>query len=513
MSKRSFSERRAWVIARRCLSPFWRSSPGSRRRRAHALRSAQVFDVVPGPAGPPAVYFVFARAEFFDAPSELYVLPLAWVAGDSSAAPGSVLARVQAAAEPDEARHGALVDALDDPRCSRAILEALVRRQRARGDASELVSSTEGDIALAEADLAEPRKLSPERERTTIRFGDRFVLRVSRRVEEGVSPELELGRFLAERTTELTPRLWGAIELHQPSTEPLTVAVLQSFVPNEGTAWQHTLQELGRYYDRVLAQGPRETCPPAPLESPWLLVAQEPPQLVSQMIGSYGVSAERLGERVAELHLALTATPGDPAFAPEPYSALDRRSKYQSLRNLIGKALRVLRERLRSLPRRAQEEAYSLLERESSITKSFEPLLRAKMTALRIRTHGYLHLESPCILYTGKDFVITDFDGFRQLTLAERRPASDRHSATWPGWSVPSSPLRVQDPARRRDRTRRTTSMRGDPGPRIGTAWVSRNDFFGATSGRRRERGSSPSTVRRSLSCSTHSDSNAPSTN
>ena len=39
-----------------------------------------------------------------------------------------------------------------------------------------------------------------------------------------------------------------------------------------------------------------------------------------------------------------------PASRPEPYSTLDRRSKYQSVRNLVGKTVRLLRDNMRRLP-------------------------------------------------------------------------------------------------------------------------------------------------------------------
>src|ERR1039458_1415450 len=123
------------------------------------------------------------------------------------------------------------------------------------------------------------------------------------------------------------------------------------------------------------------------------------------MIGSYRDTVARLGARVAELHLAMSASDGGPAFAPEPYSSLDRRSKYQSLRNLSGRVLRALRERLPILPPRAQAEARAILDREKDVVSSFEPLLRARMTAARIRVHGNLHLGHA--LSTGKDFVLT----------------------------------------------------------------------------------------------------------
>jgi maltose alpha-D-glucosyltransferase/alpha-amylase len=199
----------------------------------------------------------------------------------------------------------------------------------------------------------------------------------------------------------------------------MTVALLQGFVPHESSAWQFTLQELGRYYDRVLARPAGAPCPPPPRDSPALLAGQEPPAVVAEMVGNYRDIVAQLGVRVAELHLALASDTADPAFAPEPYSAMDLRSKYQSLRNLSGRVLRRLRERISALPPAAQHEAASLLAREADIVKCFEPLRKAKGNAVRIRVHGNLDLRHA--IYTGKDFVLTDFDGPETLSLAERR--------------------------------------------------------------------------------------------
>jgi len=49
----------------------------------------------------------------------------------------------------------------------------------------------------------------------------------------------------------------------------------------------------------------------------------------------------------------------------------------------------------------------------------FEPFLHRRWSGLRIRTHGDFHLEQ--VLYTGRDFVIIDFEGPPAETLAERR--------------------------------------------------------------------------------------------
>jgi maltose alpha-D-glucosyltransferase/alpha-amylase len=135
------------------------------------------------------------------------------------------------------------------------------------------------------------------------------------------------------------------------------------------------------------------------------------------MIGNYLDSVALLGRRIAELHLVLGRATGA-GFAVEPYSALDRRSKYQSLRNLSGRILRLLREGLTRLAPMARREADAVLAKENDILKRFEPLLRMKPGALRIRVHGDLHLGH--LLYTGKDFVLTGIGGAHEANYAAR---------------------------------------------------------------------------------------------
>jgi maltose alpha-D-glucosyltransferase/alpha-amylase len=350
----------------------------------------------------------------------------------------------------NDGARGALVDALDEPGCVRVLLEATLRQQRSGGAMAALVGSTTGPDALGalEADPgAEPRRMGSDRDHTTLRYGERFVLKVMRRVDEGISPELEVSRFLARHGTDIAPRLCGALELERGHASPMTAAVVHGFVPNVGTAWQLTAQELGRYYDRVLARSKREPCPPPPSESPLLLAGRDPPQAVAEMMGAYRDTAAQIGTRIAELHAALAAGDGDPAFAPVPYTALDRRSKYQSLRNLSGKVLRVLRERLPLLPPAAQKEAAAILAREGDVVRSFEPLLRTRIGSVRIRTHGNLHLGH--VLYTGKGFVVTDFNGFEALTLDERRrKRSPMRDLAWMARSFEQAAFRrLLDPA------------------------------------------------------------------
>ena len=156
-----------------------------------------------------------------------------------------------------------------------------------------------------------------------------------------------------------------------------------------------------------------------PGETPLQLAAAQPPDDARGLIGGYLEAARLMGTRVAELHLHLASDDGHPDFAPEPYSSLGQRSSYQSMRNVTGRALRLLHEHLPALQPRAAELARRLLKNPDQLYKRIEPLRDRRLTAQRIRCHGDLHLMQ--LLYTGKDFVIVDFAGDGKKPPAERR--------------------------------------------------------------------------------------------
>jgi maltose alpha-D-glucosyltransferase/alpha-amylase len=392
--------------------------------RDRGIRSTRVTDVFRLKGGTGTVLLALVNVEYSDSDAEVYVLPLAFVPLEKQPADGAVLAEVEVRVDEEAPpMQGVLVDALEEPAAARTLLEAIASKEDAIGGTGKLRISMAEGVVLTESDLrSDPRKQEPEKESTTLRYDDRFVLKMFRRLDDGTRPELELGRFLTSVGSEITPRVEAWVDLVRPRAEPRTVAVLQRFVPHLETGWQFTLQELGRYYDRTLARPRDEPPPPPPSGSPLLLAGLQastvvPPVLVAQMIGNYLDTIAQLGRRVAELHSVLGSATSA-GFVAEPYSALDRRSKYQSLRNLSGRVVRHLREDLAQLAPTARREADVVLAGEAEILRRFEPLLRMKTGALRIRVHGDLHLGH--VLYTGKDFVLTGIGGAREASFAAR---------------------------------------------------------------------------------------------
>jgi maltose alpha-D-glucosyltransferase/alpha-amylase len=142
--------------------------------------------------------------------------------------------------------------------------------------------------------------------------------------------------------------------------------------------------------------------------------------LLDELIGGiYPEKAKLLGQRTAELHRALASSNDDRAFSPEPFNAMAQRSVYQSMRALLRRTFALLQKALPDLPEAFRDEAKQVLAAEKQILDQEKRILDRKANAAKIRIHGDYHLGQ--VLYTGKDFVILDFEGEPARALSERK--------------------------------------------------------------------------------------------
>jgi maltose alpha-D-glucosyltransferase/alpha-amylase len=259
----------------------------------------------------------------------------------------------------------------------------------------------------------EARVMQGEQSNTSVVYGNRLILKLFRKIEPGESLDAELGRFLTERGFEGAPAMAGSLDYVQPRAERMTLATVQAFVPNEGDAWEYTLDELAAFYERAGSKDPVEMA---------RLVEHPPPhgeQAAEELVGAYLQAARTLGRRTAELHAVLGSEREEEAFVPEAFSQLYQRSLYQSMRNQAIQVLDRLGRNLHRVPEDARADAQRLLEMRDGVLARLRSVTGKKIETARIRCHGDYHLGQ--VLYTGKDFVITDFEGEPARALSERR--------------------------------------------------------------------------------------------
>ncbi|HKS23407.1 MAG TPA: maltose alpha-D-glucosyltransferase [Thermoanaerobaculia bacterium] len=379
--------------------------------KARTIAAAVVRERValPNDAGVLAI----VEVEFTDGEPQRYVVPLA--VGHARRAEE---AEARAAMTVARLREGAmLVEPLLDESFAAALLDVVARRRQLKGQHGTL----HGAPARAFRELRgsgdlHAQVLRAEQSNTALLYGDRLFLKLFRRLEAGENTDLEVSRFLSEETSfRNTPRVAGSIH-YDGDSEPATVAILQQYTQNAGDAWQYTLDEINRFFERVLSDenAVEQMVRATPPEHPMTLATRSVPDLAHELIAGYLSDASTLGIRTAEMHLALASRDDIPAFAPEPFTPHYQRSIYQSMRTQAVHTMALLRRRAKSVA-----DAELLVARDAELQQRIRAILNGKIGGLRIRTHGDYHLGQ--VLHTGSDFTIIDFEGEPARPLSERR--------------------------------------------------------------------------------------------
>jgi maltose alpha-D-glucosyltransferase/alpha-amylase len=401
---------RSWdhLVEPQTLDALARLLPGFLRTRrwfggkARTMNAAEIVDVVP--MRDIDAYIAFARVEYNEGDPETYIIPVSVARGEAEERArqqfgDTIVAQLRAA----DGTTGVLYGAIHDPRFRDALLGLVARRRKLHGQLGEVVGSHSRmfrKIWGASHPALESAIMGAEQSNTSITYGDRFILKLFRKVEPGVNPDIEIGSYLTNAGFTNTPAFAGHIE-YRPhgGQETVQIATVQALVRTEGDAWKYTIDSLSTYFETALAHTEGDPSP-------------------QELIGTYLESARLLGQRTAEMHLAL-AWAKDPAFTPEPFTDHYRQGLYHGFIAQANRSLQLLRNQLSALPESSAALARSVLDQEAEIRERFRPLRAHRITGMRIRHHGDYHLGQ--VLYTGKDFVIIDFEGEPARALSERR--------------------------------------------------------------------------------------------
>lgn len=412
-----FGQKRNWFILEAVLLDYIQ---GQRwfRGKARDPWAAEIQDIVSVKYGDAEAHIILLEVEYPEGEPETYVIPLA-VRPTGKADkitgryPNAVIARLKSRSGGNRV----LFDAMVDPDFTGFLLTTSQRRRSFKGLEGKIVSLPVGAREKISAGL-KPVPSKAEQSNTSIIYGEKYILKLYRKLEEGVNPDVEIGRFLTEKTPyKNIARVAGSLEYHIGRKKTMSLAVLQDYVPNEGDAWQFTLDSLERYFDEALAHRTVQA-PPVPRKH-LLSLPEDPPSLAKETIGAYLASARLLGQRTAEMHITLASGLEEKDFAPDLYTLTYQAGQYQSFRGSAIRILELLRERTRHLPPDIHTDAKAVLDAEKTIIARFDMVRRGKIQASRIRCHGDYHLGQ--VLYTGKDFVIVDFEGEPARSLSERR--------------------------------------------------------------------------------------------
>jgi maltose alpha-D-glucosyltransferase/alpha-amylase len=398
--------------------------------KSRFVRSLEILDQIPIALPQEEARLLLLRTNYTEGEPEVYALAVACAHG----ARADELCEIAAPAviTPVRTRQPQadclLYDAVQHPELANALLDLIARRRSLGGKTGRLFGLPLRPLRAVLEEVASPltpRPLGAEQSNSSILYRDdagagQLLLKLVRRIEPGPNPDVEIGRYLNESGRFAhTPPVAGSLEFRKPKGDKAVLGIMQEFLPNQGDAWAVTLDLLNLYLERAASHAQDIDSAPAP---PPLLAAaaeQEIPAAVVELVGAYLEMAKLLGTRTAEMHLALAQAAGSPDLVAEPFNNFYRHGLFQSIRGQVDQAVRLLPMQMARLQPDVRTMAGFVVQHEAALQALLAPLNKQRISAKRTRIHGDYHLGQ--VLYTGKDFVIIDFEGPPARSLAERR--------------------------------------------------------------------------------------------
>ncbi len=340
--------------------------------------------------------------------SQLYFLPLSLAWDETYLKPSPLLANTLAKIRRG-AKVGALVDAAAESEFAHALLWRL-QEAKTDEDAGEgvIYEATERLRELELPDIEDSRRPTTEQSNVSIVLGNEVVLKVYRRLQAGIQPEIEVSRFLTEAGFANTPPFLGAIEHRPKEGDAAAIAVAFKFVINQGNGWDVLLDALDRHLEEQELSPMLENDEAAELPDPVLL------DLV-----------RTLAQRTAEMHCAFATKTREKTFRAEPVTEADMR---RWTRHVLGQSKRAFAA-LKQVRRKVtdDEEALgaidALLKRQREVTQRIERFGKMSPSGFKMRHHGDYHLGQ--VLVSQNDVYIIDFEGEPLRSLKERRAKAD----------------------------------------------------------------------------------------
>lgn len=245
------------------------------------------------------------------------------------------------------------------------------------------------------------RAVETEQSNSTALVDEDYVVKIYRKLEAGINPEIEMGRFLTEVAGFAnTPALLGSVELIDGDKKS-AIGIVHAFVANQGDAWTVTAAYLDRFVD----------------EQRMLAASEHPGESEEQV--PYLRYMSQTGRRVAEMHVALAGNKDIPEFVPEPTRPEDVQRWIADIMARAERVFDTLTHRRDTLKEADRPLADQLLAYQSKLPDCLKALLPRDIDGLNIRHHGDFHLGQ--MLIVKDDIFIIDFEGEPRRTLAERR--------------------------------------------------------------------------------------------
>jgi maltose alpha-D-glucosyltransferase/alpha-amylase len=245
------------------------------------------------------------------------------------------------------------------------------------------------------------RAVETEQSNSTALVDDDYVVKIYRKLDAGINPEIEIGRFLTEVAASPTRRRCSAASNWSKATRRSAIAVVQPSSQNQGDAWTVTSAYLDRFVEeqRLLAAASI----PAKARSRSPICATCRKRTARRRDAS---RARRQRDELAD-------------FAPEPARPEDVHGWIEDVAGRAERVFDALKQRRDTIKEADRLLVDELLAQRASLRQRLGALLPPDIGSLNIRHHGDFHLGQ--VLIVKDDIFIIDFEGEPRRPLQARR--------------------------------------------------------------------------------------------
>lgn len=338
-------------------------------------------------------YLLFVELFYSETKSETYLLPVSF---SSELQKGSI-AKVNFSNNT-----GYLNEAVFNEQFQMGLLH-LIRHNK-------VITSSNGDLTASKGQKfekilqnkaypAHSRIVGSEQSNTSFFYDDVFFLKLYRRLQKGLNPDAELTKFLTE-AAEFTkiPAFAGSIEWLDKNEEQMTICLLQEFVKNKGDAWGYFKECANTFLKKAIGQS---------------RFVQTEDLLEPGFIENINL----LAERTAQMHIAFSQSSNDENLMAEPVTDEYREFLYSTVISLYSKVFEQLN--FENSYQLIKDDVAKLISIREKIYDRIEEIKKINFTGQLIRIHGDYHLGQ--VLFTGNDFIISDFEGEPVRNIGLRR--------------------------------------------------------------------------------------------
>ncbi len=378
------------------------------------LRDVKIIDVIPVENLNKHAYLFLVQLDLIEAEKDMFLIPVSLMIDEQAADfrtkhPDAIISSLMM-----EGGEAILCDGVYDQTLMDALFRLVKKRLKLRGRYKGEIEGVSGSLlkkALEQDISIRPQVLSIKRSNTLIDLGGRFCFKLYRNLKEGENPDVGINKNLTRhaRFNNISTYL-GRLDYKHSDFETTSFGLLINQIPNVGDGWEMTQIAIEDFFDKVFSEKTDLTATSLP-----------PMSDMEELVGPFFLEmVGLLGKRTHEMHLAMASIKEVKGFEPEAFSLLYQKSLVQSMRTLIRRTFSLASSRMKDLSSEHQERLRKLISDEERLFVYIRDILeKHKLTAMKIRIHGNFKLDK--LVYTGKDFVITDFEGEVEFPLSVRR--------------------------------------------------------------------------------------------